>query len=378
MKKLISVLLIAMLLFGCAAPKEEPKNTPQAGGDTQKEQQDAQKNEEKPAEKVKVLLMISALGDLSFNDSAAQGIEMMKEKLGDKVEAKLIEYGNDKSKEEPAFLEAAEGDSDVIIFSSNMKSYLEQYAPEYPEKKFIIFDTAMDYEGGKNSNVYSIVYKANEASFLGGYLAAKLSDTGVIGFLGGNDLPIISDFLVGFIQGAKEANPDVKVTTTYVGAWNDSAKGKEQSLAMVNQKASVIFGVAGGSGAGAIEVGKEKGIKILGVDSDQALIYESQGKADLAQNIVTSVLKNVGDSLFRAVDLHVKGELQYGSAETLGLSENGVGLADNKYYQQIVSEEIRAEIEGLKEKVAKGEIKVDSAYGMTTDQISEIRNSVKP
>lgn len=368
MKKFISILVVLLMLVGCSSTSTTTTTTDTTASTTT----------ETTTEKIKVALMVSALGDFSFNDSANEGMVMINENLGDKVETKVIEYGSDKSKEEAAFLEACEGDYDMVIVSSSMKPYLEQYSADYADKTFIIFDDEVDYTNGANSNVYSIVYKANEASFLGGYLAAKISDTGVIGFLGGQDIPVISDFLVGFVQGAKEANPDIKVAISYVGAWNDSAKGKEQSLAMVNQNATLIFGVAGGSGAGAIEVGKEKNIKILGVDSDQALVYENQGKTDLAENIITSVLKNVGASLYRAVDLYVNDKLPVGTTETLGLTENGVGLADNKYYQEAVSEELRAEIEALKEKVSSGEIKVDSAYGMTTEQISEIRESVKP
>lgn len=356
MKKFLAILVVMMLLVGCSSD----------GGDSS-------------SDKIKVALMVGNLGDFSFNDSANEGMKRAEKDFGDKIEYKLIEYGVDKSKEEPAFLQAAEDESlDVIIVSSTLLEYVEEYSADFPDKKFIIFDAEADYEGGKNSNVYSIVYKANEASFLGGYLAAKMSDTGVLGFLGGMDNPVISDFLVGFIQGAKEANENIKVTTRYVGGWGDPAKGKEQSLAMVNQNVSLIFGVAGGSGAGAIEVGKEKNIKILGVDSDQALVYKGEGKEDLAENIVTSVLKNVGNSLYDAIKLEVEGKLEYGKAATLGLTEDGVGLADNEYYQAQVPEALRKEIEDLKAKVASGEIKVDSAYGMTTAEISEIRDSVRP
>lgn len=368
MKKILAGLLAMSMCLGLAACTA-------TGGTTESK---TTSTEASTKDKVKVALMISSLGDFSFNDSANEGMLRLEKEFGDQVETKVIEYSYDKSKEEPAFIEAAESDYDIIIVSSSLKTYLEEYSAEYADKKFIIFDDEMDYSKGEYKNVHSITYNANEASFLGGYLAAKLSDTGVVGFLGGMDIPVISDFLVGFIQGAKLANENIKVATSYVGSWGDSAKGKEQSLAMYNQKATLIFGVAGGSGSGAIEVGQEKGIKILGVDSDQALVYENQGKAELAKVIVSSVLKNVGDSLHRAVSLHLKGELAYGSTEVLGLSENGVGLADNKYYQEQVSEELRAEIKQLAERVSKGEIKVDSAYGMTPEQINEIRNAVKP
>ncbi len=266
----------------------------------------------------------------------------------------------------------------MILASSTLQEVFETNAEQYPDTTFVLFDSEVDYATGGYENIYSIVYKANEGSYLGGYLMASLSDTGVIGFLGGMDQPIISDFLVGFIQGAQAANPDVKVTTAYVGAWNDSAKGKELSLGMFNQNASSIFQVAGGSGIGAIEAGVDRSKDILGVDSDQSVAFEAEGNTAFADVIVTSVLKNVGDSLYRAIDLFVKGELNVGATDSLGLAENGVGLAINSYYEAKVNEELRAELQDMNEKIVSGDIVVDTAYGKTTEQINQIRDAVRP
>lgn len=145
-----------------------------------------------------------------------------------------------------------------------------------------------------------------------------------------------------------------------------------------NQKADVIFNVAGGTGIGGIEASVETGKWSLGVDSDQAMIYDAAGKTDFANAIVSSVLKNVDYSLYRAISLHREGKLAVGTNETLGIVEGGVGLADNKYFQANVSEEIRNEIKALEEKVTAGEIEVISAYGKTTEEITAIRDAVKP
>lgn len=331
-------------------------------------------------EPLKIALLIASRGDLSFNDSAVEGLERAQADFGDKVEVTILEIGDDPSNYEPTFLDTADAGYDVIAVSATLEDFLYNYAPDYPDTQFWLFDVEFrfDENPGAYDNVYSIVYKANEASYLGGYVAASLSETGVLGFLGGIDQNIISDFLVGYIQGAKEANPDIKVITSYVGSWADSAKGKELGFAMYNQKASLAFNVAGGSGVGLIEAAVETGNKVLGVDSDQALIYESQGQDDFAAVIPTSVLKNIGDSLYRAVDLTLKGELKLGENETLGIAEGGVGLADNHFFQDQVSQEIRDKVKEMEEKILNGEIVVDSAYTMTQEQIDEIRSSVAP
>ena len=354
MKKLLAVLLVMLMIVGCTKPNE--------GSD-----------------KIEVALLIGGLGDMSFNDSANEGLERAKKDFGDKINVTVIEYGNDDSKVEPALLDAAEGKYNFIIGSSSVKTYLEKHAADFPDKHFVMFDETIDYETYPLSNVYSIQYKANEPSYLVGFVGAKMSETGVLGFLGGQPFPIIYDFFLGFIEGAQAANPDIKIAEGWVGGWSDAAKGKDLSIAMVNDGADIIFGVAGGAGTGAIELAAEtEGVLAIGVDSDQALVFESQGKQNYADAIITSALKNVGDSLYRAIDLHLKGDLKFGEAEVLGIKENGVGLAVNKYYEDMVSKEIRDAAEELRLKVVNGEITVTSAYGMEQSAIDEIVNSVKP
>lgn len=356
MKKIFAVLLVLILLVGCG----------QSGTPT-------------PSEKKRVALLVGSLGDFSFNDSANEGVIRAGKDFSDKVEVKVIEYGTDESKLEAALLEAAEeGGYDMIIAASGMKTWYAKHAADFPDIMFVLFDETMDYEEADYANVHSILYKANEAAFLAGVLSAKVSETGIIGFLGGQDLPIINDFLIGYIEGAQAVNKDIKVAHSFVGSWSDSPKGKEQSIAMLNQGADVLFGVAGGSGIGAIEAGVENNIPVIGVDSDQSLLFEAQGQLDKAEIILTSALKNVGDSLYNAIEQFLDGELKGGEAANLGIKEGGVGLAVNRFFEANVSAEIRAEIDDYKEKVVNGDIVVTSAFGKTTAEINDIRNSVKP
>ncbi|WP_124057848.1 BMP family ABC transporter substrate-binding protein [Vaginisenegalia massiliensis] len=364
MKRFFTKLCVLMMAFSLLAPLWGSLPTAQAA--------------DKKDGPLKVALLIGNRGDMSFFDSAVAGMEKAEKEFGKKIDVKIIEHGDDPSGFEPNFLDAADSGVDVVIVSSTLSEFVTKYAPDYPDVEFWIFDTEFDFSKGDYPNVYSIVYKANEASFLGGYLVAAQSKSGVIGFLGGIDQNIISDFLVGFIQGAKEAKPDIKVATSYVGSWTDSAKGKELGIAMYNQGADIVFNVAGGSGVGLIEAAVENKKQVLGVDSDQAMMYKAQGKEDFAKVIPTSVLKNVGDSLHRAIGLRLEGKLKLGANEELGIKEGSVGLADNEYFQAAYPEDLRAKVKELEDKIIKGEIKVDSGYGMPTEKVKEIRDGVKP
>lgn len=337
------------------------------------------------AKPLKVALLLNgALGDKSFFDSAGRGIQMAIKELG--IQGKIIEAGYNPANWRPYLEDISDEDYDIIIVGTwQMQEILEEIAPMYPDKKYFIFDTSVNYKKPGLKNVYSILYKQNEGSFLVGALAALITTSGmpktnpepIIGFLGGMDIPVINDFLVGYIEGAKYINPNIKVLISYVGSFNDPAKGKELSLAMYRQGADIIFNVAGNTGVGLLEAAKEADRWAIGVDSDQALIYEDID-IEIAKRIVTSMMKNVDNSIFRGLKLHLEGKLKYGQAEALGIAEGGVGVADNKYYRALVPEQFRNKIKELEQKVLNGEIKVSTVFGMPQDQLDKLRQSVKP
>ena len=373
MKKVLLVLLVLTLSFslvltGCGsdpAPVETPVEAD---------------------EPLKVSLLLNGvLGDKSFFDSADNGMTLIKAKYGDAVEVDTIEMSYDETKWEPTLQDISETDADIIIVGTwQMTEYLQDIAVEHPEKKYIVFDTAVDYESFDLPNVYSILYNQNEGSFLAGALAAKVSTSDMefaneeksIGFLGGMDIPVINDFLVGYIEGALYVDADMKVAVSYIGSFDDSAKGKEMALAQYRAGVDIGFNVAGQAGLGQLDAAKEEMKYALGVDSDQAAIFEDSDP-DKAALIVTSMLKRVDNSLVRAIDMHMDGTLMYGQAENLGIKEEAVGLAQNDIYANLISEEVRAEIDAIGAEIVAGNIVVSSAMGMTTEALTELKNSVK-
>lgn len=370
MKKLLSLVVVLILslsvvLTGCGSKDESGKT---ASGE----------------EKLKIVYYANgSKGDKSFFDSADNGLKEIEKKFG--AETKYIEGGVDSSKWLPALEDLSQEDWDIIIVGTwQLKEPLEKVAKDNPDKKYIIFDAEVDYEKLGLENVYSINYKQNEGSFLAGALAAKITSSSMpqanpektIGFVGGTDSPIINDFLVGYIQGAKTADPDIKVLTSYVGDFVNTGKAKEMALAQYNNKADLIFQVASLAGDGVIQAGKEANKYLIGVDKDQSLEY-SEKDPQTANLIVNSVFKRVDNSLVRAIDLHLQGKLPWGKAENLGIKEGAIGICDNEYYTKNVPEDIRNYVKDLETKVVNGEIKVDSAMGMNTEKLNEIRNSVK-
>ena len=170
---------------------------------------------------------------------------------------------------------------------------------------------------------------------------------------------------------------DIKIISGYVGSYADSPKCKEMALAQYNQGADFVFTAAGASGIGTLEAAKETGKWAIGVDSDQAMLYKDSDPAQ-ANLIPASVLKNIDKTLVRAYGLYVDGKLPLGKEESLGLADEAVGLSDNEYYQKLVPDDVKKAIDDAKTKIASGEITVTSAYGLSTDKVTEIINSVAP
>jgi basic membrane protein A len=199
---------------------------------------------------VGIVFDIGGKDDRSFNAAAWQGVQRAAKDLP--IVLRDIEPGTPNAIE-PAMRAFAERNYDLIIGVGFAQApIMEQVAKDYPNIHFAIIDGVSELP-----NVASLVFKEHEGSYLVGILAAKASQTGTIGFLGGMDIGLIHRFEKGYEEGAKSVNPDIRVIQNYVGvtdsAWNNPGKGKELSLAQIGKGADVIFTAAGNSGLGAFD-----------------------------------------------------------------------------------------------------------------------------
>ena len=367
-KKILSTLLAvglsATFLVGCGAGGEETTSG---------------------SEKVNVKLLVTgALGDKGINDSANAGAEKIEEQFGDKVDVEVVEMGFDQTKFEPALIDASESDADVIITGGwDMKEHVENTAEQYPDKKYLIYDTDVNYDEYNLENVYSMTYKQNEAGFLAGTLAALVTTSDmelaneekVIGFVGARDTSaVINDFLVGYIEGAQFIDKDIKVEVSYVGSFTDTAKAKELTLAQYSNGADVVFTSAGPASAGSVEAARDSKKYVIGVDSDQALAYE--GKEE-QKYIISSALKRVDNSLALTMESFLNDSLEFNSHSVLGIKEDAIGLAENDIYTSTVNEEIRTKVAEIAEELKSDKITVNTALGMEESKLKEIINSAK-
>ncbi|PAZ15085.1 BMP family ABC transporter substrate-binding protein [Streptomyces sp. SA15] len=323
------------------------------------------------------LVVNGGLGDKSFFDSAYAGLKRAEKDLG--YELKVVELGSDRTKWEPGFEDAAAaGDYDILAAGTfEVTDYIGELAPQYPDKKFWVFDAPVDYSGkngtcsDKCENVYSVTFKQNEGGYLAGFLAEKLvagkalkgaESLKKVGVMGGVKTPLIEDFVVGFKAGFTAAGGSGSdVLVQYVGGdkpFGDPARGKEISTAMYGQGAALVWPVAGLSGLGTFESAVAAQRYTFGVDSDQYQTLTDQAQKN---TVVTSILKNVGNALYKAAQDDQKDSLKYGAVSTVGLSEDAVGYVNDDHFAQLVPAKIRTELEAAAGRVKSGSVKVPSA-----------------
>ncbi|WP_042277702.1 BMP family lipoprotein [Faecalimicrobium dakarense] len=299
------------------------------------------KKESSKAIKVGMVTDVGGINDESFNQSAYEGLQKAEKELG--IEVKVIE--SKQASEYITNLESlADQDMDLIIGVGNtMKDDIKKEAENYPDQSFAIIDETYDEIP---SNVTPILFRENEATYLAGLIAGKMTKTNNIGFIGGMKNPVISRFEYGFKAGIKESNKDAEVKVQYAGTFGDAAKGKSIANQMYNSNVDIILPAAGGTGLGAIESAKEQNKFAIGVDRDQSNLAP--------ENMLTSALKKVNVGVYDTVKELVEGKLKGGSEKVYGLKEDGVGIVESK----LIPKDVLEYVNGIKEKIVKGEIKV--------------------
>ncbi len=371
MKKMVAILLTVLVAFSMFACKTATDATAAAG--------------DKKVYNV-VSLVNGNLGDKSFFDSAESGLKALQD--AGRITYKTIEMGGTDA-DQPKWLEtlyevAESGEYDLIIVGTyQMPEKLKEVATAYPDQKFLIYDDTSFV--GENANVVNISYKQNDMGYLiGVFAAATTSDTSVkninadkvVGFVGGVDSPVINDFLYGFLEGVKATDPEVKVDTRYVNSYVDTATAKEMGLSMISDnKADIIWGVAGLSGNGAAEAALESGKAwFIGVDSDQ----EATFSPELAAITLTSGLKNVGQSIIWIFDEWDAGRTYWGKLVNLGLTEGGVGIVTDKNFATVAPKAVQDKVLAAEAAIKDGSIVVPSAIGDDTNAVIALRDSMKP
>ncbi|NTW53947.1 MAG: BMP family ABC transporter substrate-binding protein [Chlorobaculum sp.] len=336
MLRMSSILTMFLLLItGCAGKK--PVTESKAG-----------------AYKVGLVFDVGGRGDKSFNDSAYNGLEQAKQKLG--IQFDYIEPSGEGADREAALRQMA-ADPDVkliigvgLLFTDDITAI----AREFPDKKFACIDYNPQTGAAIPANLSGIVFEEKKGSFLAGAIAALESKTGTIGFIGGMDSNIIRKFESGFSEGAKFVKPEIRVITNFIGmtgsAFNDPAKGKELALGQYSKGADIIYQASGASGMGVIEAARETKKLVICTDMDQS--YLAPGF------VLTSMTKAVDKAVFTTVEEAMKGQFQGGKQRVFGLEGRYTDYVWNSGNDKLIDQTVRERIESIRKEILDGKIEV--------------------
>ena len=363
MKKLVSVLLAAAVILNLAACGANPSSgAASAAPESKTEGTGSGPDNTADGGRIRICVVYSgSLGDKSYHDSCNMGALRAAEDFG--VEVKSLE-GSTAEEWEANLVAACEDNYDLIIgATSNIADYIRKHAPNYPDVRFAVIDTVVDLP-----NVESITFAQSQGSFLAGAAAAMftgktdidgVNDEAIIGWVGGMDIPVLHDFYIGYEQGAKYINPDIRIFQAFSGSWNDPLKGKELTLAQYEQGADIVMAVASATGNGVLEAARESGKYAIGVDLNQD--NEQPG------HVLTSMLKRVDNACYLVIESVVIDDFQGGTTKYLSLAEGGVSLTDFSVMREALAEQfpedIVTECEIIAEKIISGEIIVENYEG---------------
>jgi basic membrane protein A len=295
--------------------------------------------------------------DKSFNQTSYQGMMQAEEELG--IETGEVESQSD-SEYQNNIASLVRADCDQITtVGFLLGDATEAAAKKNPDVDFAIVDFA--YENPP-ANLKGLTFNTAEPSYLAGYLAAAESENGVVGTLGGLNIPTVTVFMEGFRQGVERFNEDndaqVQVlgwdgeTGSFTEDFEDKTKGRSVAQQMIQQGADVIFPVAGPAGLGALQAAQDADVRAIWVDTDGC-----ESAAEYCDILLSSVVKGLDVAVEQAITDSLEGT--FTNEVYVGTLENdGVGLAPFHEQEDEIDQETKDALEALREEIVSGEIQV--------------------
>ncbi|MEW4368776.1 BMP family lipoprotein [Paenibacillus kandeliae] len=333
---LIMVLALSVFLAACGNKSDSTNNasngTSGSGGSSDV--------------KIGMVTDVGGVNDKSFNQSAWEALQ--KVQTGGKASVKYLQSKSDQDYIPNLNQFVKDGYALTWGIGFNLADAINTVAKQNPDSKLAIIDSVVD-----QPNVKSVTFAENEGSFLVGVIAGKMTKTNKIGFVGGEKSPLIQRFEAGFKAGIQAVNPDATLQVNYAGAFDKPDVGKSAAATLYNDGVDIIFHAAGATGTGVFNeasarVNAGQQVWVIGVDKDQSL--EFGDKVTL-----TSMIKRVDTAVEKVSQEVIDGTFK-GGTETLGLKDDGVGVADTS--SKNVPADVLKLVDEYKAKIISGEVKV--------------------
>lgn len=332
--------------------------------------------------------------DRSFNEATWSGLTQAAQELAGQAAVDVLIYNGAPETIATALRRMAATRLDLVVAAGFLQAdAINEASAAFPGTSFVLIDEVAE----DRPNVRSVLFKEQEGSYIVGYLAGTLSQTGTVGFVGGMDVPLIRNFAQGYSLGVTAACAECQVLVEMIGddftAWDDPGTARTLAEGQQRSGADIIYAAAGASGMGVIEyvtdtkcyrpqgdlrttpltevvAGMAKDpaysaacgagtqpLFFIGVDSNQNYLGDTDGDPLTLNHGLTSMIKRVDVAAFNGVFDTARGTFTSGVQE-LGLAENGVGYAVDEYNEQLLTEQVRSLLENVRDTIVSGQIVV--------------------
>lgn len=297
--------------------------------------------------KIKVGLVtdVGKVNDGTFNQYAYEGLKKAETDLG--IQTAYIETQAQTDYEKNMEQFASQNFDMIIGVGFLMGDALKANAAKHPNIKYAIVDFAYD---PTIPNVRGLVFSEDQAGYLAGVLAASMSKSNNVAVVGGQEIPPVQKYVMGYENGAKSIKSDITVQKVYIDSFTDRARGAEAAKNFISQGADVIFGAGGQTGSGGIQAAAQQGVWVIGVDQDEYVTTFQNGAAPGSDKILSSAMKRVDNAVYTAIKDAAGGTFQGGTAVNDAKSQ-GVGLAPfhnaDKDIPQAVKDKLNQTLAGL-------------------------------
>ncbi|MCU0487982.1 MAG: BMP family protein [Anaerolineales bacterium] len=317
--RIFSILMLIVLLVSACAPKPAEEAAEPAA--------------EEAGQKIKVALILPGRkDDVSWNQAAFDGINQAVKEAKVQVELTVVEQVYDPVDIEPALRDyAKQGYNLVIGHGFQFQEPIIKVATEFPDVNFAI---GTGYKLAENVGVYDV--KLEQGGYLMGLIAGSLTESNLVGAVGGVDVSEIHRGHVAFLLGAQKVNPEVKVLNTFVGDFNDLAGAKEAALSQINAGADLLWQSGDGVGIAVLGACQEQNTNCMGNVVDQKSLAPNNVIASFVyhwSSVYTQMINETADNTF--------GNKKY----WVELANDGVSVEYNDALKSLVTPELQAALD---------------------------------
>ena len=293
------------------------------------------------------MLLPGSISDAGWNALAYEGLKAIEKELG--AEISHAETRTPTDQEEQFRSYALDGYHIVFGHGYEFQDPAKAVAPDFPETIFITSSG-----GTVTDNISPTNFRVEQPAYLLGVIAGMMTQTNKLGVLGGQNIPSVNSTFMAFEGGAKSVNPDVDVSWVYVGNWEDIGKGKELSLAQINEGVDFIFPNADAAGLGAYEAAelaqKEgKTVYTFGANRD---------KSDISPSTVVANAVITPKAFVKIAKIIKEGAFKPQIYTFNMLTDEAITLVYNPALKNKVPEAVQKAVEAAKAKILAGELKV--------------------